>query len=110
MLKKCLIIASLASMVFAGNVKMNLNAKYGADNFHTVGAEKFATLVKKYTDGTVDITVYPGSSLVKGNPLKAVKDATVAMADMFIPFTAGGGKVFGISALQKRRRRKKKVK
>ncbi len=99
MLKKCLIIASLASMVFAGNVKMNLNARQGADNFHTVGAEKFASLVKKYTDGTVDITVYPGSSLVKGNPLKAVKDGTVAMADMFIPFTAGGGKVFGISAL-----------
>ncbi|MGB5920311.1 TRAP transporter substrate-binding protein [Arcobacter sp.] len=99
MLKKCLIIASLASMVFAGNVKMNLNARQGADNFHTVGAEKFASLVKKYTEGTVEITVYPGSSLVKGNPLKAVKDGTVAMADMFIPFTAGGGKVFGISAL-----------
>ncbi|WP_428024720.1 TRAP transporter substrate-binding protein [Arcobacter sp.] len=99
MLKKCLLVASLASLVFAGNVKMNLNAKYGANNFHTKGAEKFASLVNDYTKGSVSITVYAGSSLVKGNPLKAVKDGTVAMTDMFIPFTAGGGKVFGISAL-----------
>ncbi|PLY07623.1 MAG: ABC transporter substrate-binding protein [Arcobacter sp.] len=99
MLKKCLLVASLASLVLAGNVKMNLNAKYGANNFHTKGAEKFASLVKDYTGGSVDITVHAGSSLVKGNPLKAVKDGTVAMTDMFIPFTSGGGKVFGISAL-----------
>ena len=99
MLKKCLLVASLTSLVLAGNVKMDLNARQGANNFHTVGVEKFATLVKDYTKGSVNITVHPGSSLVKGNPLKAVKDGTVAMADMFIPFTAGGGKVFGISAL-----------
>jgi len=99
MLKKCLVIASLASVVFAGNVKMDLNARQGANNFHTKGVEKFASLVKKYSNDTVDITIYPSSSLIKGNPLKAVKDGTVAMADMFIPFTAGGGKIFGISAL-----------
>ena len=99
MLKKCLLAVSLASVLFAGDVKMDLNAKYGANNFHTVGAEKFANLVKNYTKGSVEITVHPGSSLVKGNPLKAVKDGTVAMTDMFIPFTSGGGKVFGISAL-----------
>ena len=99
MLKKCLLLASLSSLVFAGNVKMDLNARQGANNFHTKGVEKFASLVKDYTKGSVNITIHPGSSLVKGNPLKAVKDGTVAMADMFIPFTAGGGKVFGISAL-----------
>lgn len=99
MLKKCLLLASLSSLVFAGNVKMDLNARQGSNNFHTQGVEKFASLVKDYTKGSVNITIHPGSSLVKGNPLKAVKDGTVAMADMFIPFTAGGGKVFGISAL-----------
>ncbi len=99
MLKKSLLIASLTSLVFAGNVKMDLNAKYGASNFHTIGATKYAKLVKDYTNGSVNITVHAGSSLVKGNPLKAVKDGTVAMTDMFIPFTSGGGKVFGISAL-----------
>lgn len=99
MLKKCLIIATLASALLATDVKMNLNAKYGATNFHTMGAQKYADLVKEYTKGSVDITIHSGSSLIKGNPLKAVKDGTVAMTDMFIPFTAGGGKVFGISAL-----------
>jgi len=99
MFKKTLILTALASSLIAGNVKMDLNAKYGATNFHTKGAMKFAMLVKDYTNGTVNITVHPGSSLVKGNPLKAVKDGTVAMTDMFIPFTSGGGKVFGISAL-----------
>ena len=93
-------IAALGvSLLSAQVVKLDLNAKYGANNFHTKGAEKFAKLVEKYSDGTVKITVHPGSSLVKGNPLKAVKDGTAPMTDMFIPFTAGGGKVFGISAL-----------
>lgn len=99
MFKKCLIMATLAGSVLAANVQMNLNAKYGSTNFHTVGVQKFADLVKDYTKGSVDITVHAGSSLVKGNPLKAVKDGTVAMTDMFIPFTSGGGKVFGVSAL-----------
>ncbi len=99
MLKKAIVALSAASLMFAGNVTLDLNAKYGANNFHTKGAEKFAKLVEKYTNGSVKIKVHAGSSLVKGNPLKAVKDGTVPMTDMFIPFTAGGGKVFGISAL-----------
>jgi len=99
MLKQSLLITGLAASLLAGNIKMDLNAKYGANNFHTKGAEKFATLVNDYSKGSVDITVHAGSSLIKGNPLKAVKDGTVAMTDMFIPFTSGGGKVFGISAL-----------
>ncbi len=99
MLKKTLLIAALSAGLMASVIKMDLNAKYGANNFHTKGAEKFAKLVAKYTNNTVLITVHAGSSLVKGNPLKAVKDGTVALTDMFIPFTSGGGKVFGISAL-----------
>ncbi len=74
MFKKSLLIVSLASAMFAGNIKMDLNAKYGANNFHTKGAEQFAALVKDYTKGSVQITVHSGSALIKGNPLKAVKD------------------------------------
>jgi len=99
MLKKVLGIIGIASVVYAGSVNLDLNAKYGANNFHTKGAEKFAKLVEQYSNGTVKIKVHAGSSLVKGNPLKAVKDGTVPMTDMFIPFTSGGGKIFGISAL-----------
>ncbi len=99
MFRKILIIAAVSASLMASVVKMDLNAKYGATNFHTKDAVKFAKLVKQYTHGTVIITVHAGSSLVKGNPLRAVKDGTVALTDMFIPFTSGGGKVFGISAL-----------
>lgn len=99
MLKKAILIAGVSVALMAGTVKLDLNAKYGATNFHTIGAENFAALVSKYTNDTVKITVHAGSSLVKGNPLKAVKDGTAAMTDMFIPFTSGGGKAFGISAL-----------
>lgn len=98
-LKNIALVATLGTTLVAGTVKMDLNAKYGANNFHTIGAEKFAKKISDYTKGEVQITVHAGSSLVKGNPLKAVKDGTVAMTDMFIPFTAGGGKAFGISAL-----------
>lgn len=99
MLRKVALAAGVASLMFAGTVNMDLNAKYGATNFHTIGAVNYAKLVKKYTNGAVNIKVHAGSSLVKGNALKAVKDGVVPMTDMFIPFTAGGGKVFGISAL-----------
>ena len=99
MIKKSILVLSLAASVFAAEVKMDLNAKYGATNFHTKGAVQFAALVKEYSKGSVNITVHAGSSLVKGNPLKAVNDGTVAMTNMFIPFTSGGGKVFGVSAL-----------
>jgi TRAP-type C4-dicarboxylate transport system substrate-binding protein len=99
MLKKVVLLAGVGVALVAGNIKLDLNAKYGATNFHTKGAEKFANLVDKYTGGSVKIVVHAGSSLVKGNPLKAVKDGTAPMTDMFIPFTSGGGKVFGISAL-----------
>ena len=99
MLKKTIVAVGAASLMFAGTVNMDLNAKYGATNFHTIGAVNYAKLVKKYTNGSVIIKVHAGSSLVKGNALKAVKDGVAAMTDMFIPYTAGGGKVFGISAL-----------
>lgn len=99
-MKKTIFIVLISALsLFAQNIKLNLNAKYGANNFHTIGAQDFAKLVKTYTNGSVDITVHAGSSLVAGNPLKAVKDATVAMTDMFLPFTSGGGEIFGISAL-----------
>ena len=99
MLRKLVVLACVSGALMAANIKMDLNAVYGANNFHTKGAEQFAALVDEYTKGTVKITVHAGGSLIKGSPLQAVKDGTVAMTDMFIPFTAGGGKVFGISAL-----------
>jgi len=89
------------SSVFAADVKMNLNAVYGQNSFHTQGAIYFADLVEEYTDGSVNITVQPGGSLGFKGPelLKAVKDAQVPMSDILMGVVAGSEHVFGTSSL-----------
>ncbi len=89
------------SSVFAADVKMNLNAVYGQNSFHTQGAMYFADLVEEYTDGSVNITVHPGGSLGFKGPelLKAVKDAQVPMSDILMGVVAGSEHVFGTSSL-----------
>ncbi len=99
MFRKVIIVAMMISLSVAGNVKIDFNVRQDETNFHTKGAIKFAKLVYKYSKGTISIKVHPGSKLVNGSPLKAVKDGTVAMTDMIMQFTVDGGKVFGISAL-----------
>jgi len=94
----CLLLAAPA---FAAPVKLDLNATYGATSFHTQGAMAFAERVKKYSGGSVDITVHPGGSLgFKGAELlKVVKDGQVPMSDILMGVVAGSEKVFGISSL-----------
>ena len=61
--------------------------------FIQLGAQKFADLVKELYKRKCWYYYSSRFFFNKGNPLKAVKDGTVAMTDMFIPFTSGGGKV-----------------
>lgn len=93
----CLVPAS----VFAGTLKMNCNAIYGSNNFHTQGAENFAKKVNEYSSGTVQIDVHPGGSLGFKGPelLKAVKNATLPMSDILMGVVAGSDEVFGLSTL-----------
>ena len=107
-MKKLLVLIGFAAvfmfMVPRANakvVKMNLNAIYGPTSIHTLGAIKFAKLVKKYTNGSVDITVYPSGSLgFKGSELlRVVKDGQVPMSDILMGVVAGSEHVFGISSL-----------
>jgi len=99
MLKKISAMLVTAGALLASTMTLDMNCVYGPNNFHTKGAETFAKLVEKYSNGTIKIRVHAGNALVKGNPLKAVKNGVVPISDMFLPFTSGGGKVFGISAL-----------
>ena len=94
-----LLIAALPAG--AAVVKMDLHASYGATSFHTQGATEFAELAKKYSDGSVDITVHPGGSLGFKGPelLKVVKDGQVPMSDILMGVVAGSEHVFGISSL-----------
>ncbi len=82
-------------------IKLDCNAIYGPTSFHTLGAIEFAKLVKKYSNGTVVITVHPGGSLGFKGPelLKAVKDGQVPMSDILMGVVAGSEHIFGVSSL-----------
>jgi len=90
---------ALAAPAYGAAMKMNCNAIYPASNFHTQGAEHYAELVHKYTDGDIQITVHSGGSLgFEGSELlKAVKDASVPMSDILMGVVAGSEEIFGLS-------------
>lgn len=97
-----LVVLLAAVPSWAGKtMKLDLNAIYGSTSFHTVGAMDFAALAKKYSDGSVDITVHPGGSLGFKGPelLKAVKDAQLPMSDILMGVVSGSEHVFGLSSL-----------
>ncbi|MEA2051134.1 MAG: TRAP transporter substrate-binding protein DctP [Campylobacterota bacterium] len=97
--KTFFLLAVLISSLCADKVNINFNAKYGKDNFHTKGAVRFASLVKDYSNGTINIKVFDNSYLTKMDNLRAVQNGTVEMADMLMPLTSSGEKLFEISAL-----------
>lgn len=105
-LKRCLLL-TLAMVMSAApawaekTMKLDLNAIYGSNSFHTVGAMNFAELAKKHSNGSVDITVHPGGSLGFKGPelLKAVKDAQLPMSDILMGVVSGSEHVFGLSSL-----------
>jgi len=96
-----LALVFMASFSSAKVIKMNLNCIYGPKSIHTLGAMKFAKLVKKYTHGTVIITVYPGGSLGFKGPelLRVVRDGQVPMSDILMGVVSGSEHVFGVSSL-----------
>ncbi len=85
----------------ADPIKMDCNAIYPDSNFHTQGAQRFAELVKEYTEGSVLITVHPGGSLGFKGPelLKAVKDATLPMSDILMGVVSGSDDIFGLTTI-----------
>ncbi len=103
---KMCFIAIIGALLFASPslakvVKLDCNAIYGPTSFHTQGAMEFAKLVKKYSQGTVIISVHPGGSLGFKGPelLKAVRDAEVPMSDILMGVVAGSEHIFGVSSL-----------
>ncbi len=97
------ILIAVPMSLSAKVVKLDCNAIYGPTSFHTQGAIKFAELVKKYSNGSVIITVHPGGSLgFKGQELlKAVKDGSVPLSDILMGVVAGSEHIFGVSSLPK---------
>ncbi len=106
MLKRLIAFASLALLLTAGQagaaaIKMDCNAIYPANNFHSQGAANFAEKVKAATNGEVVITVHAGGALGFKGPelLKTVKDGTVPMSDILMGVVSGSDEIFGISSM-----------
>lgn len=89
------------SAAMAENMKLDLNAVYGATSFHTQGAMDFAKRVEQHSGGSVQVTVHPGGSLGFKGPelLKVVKDGQVPMSDILMGVVAGSAHVYGVSSL-----------
>ncbi len=99
-----LLMAILISIPLSAKVvKLDCNAIYGPTSIHTQGAMKFAEFAKKFSNGSIIITVHPGGSLgFKGQELlKAVKDGQVPMSDILMGVVSGSEHVFGVSSLPK---------
>jgi len=96
-----ILIFSALSLSADEPVKMDLNAIYEAESFHTQGAVDFSILVEKYSKGSVKIMVYPDGALGFKGPelLKVVKDGQVPMSDILMGVVSGSEHVFGISSL-----------
>lgn len=99
-----ILMAILISIPLSAKVvKLDCNAIYGPTSIHTQGAMKFAEFAKKFSNGSILITVHPGGSLgFKGQELlKVVKDGQVPMSDILMGVVSGSEHVFGVSSLPK---------
>lgn len=96
-----LMVLALGFSAQAADLKMDCNAIYGSNNFHSQGAQLFADKVAEYTSGSVQITVHPGGSLGFKGPelLKTVKDGTLPMSDILMGVVSGSDQVFGLSSM-----------
>ncbi|MBW6510012.1 MAG: TRAP transporter substrate-binding protein [Desulfuromonadales bacterium] len=107
MLKKILSITAACFLLWTpqvfsqSTINLDLNAIYGANNLHTLGAVDFAERVKEYSQGSIQITVHPGGSLGFSGPelLRSVRDGLVPMSDILMGVVAGSEHVFGMSSL-----------
>ena len=62
-------------------VKLSLATKVAADSFEGKSFQDFADLVKEYTNGTVEVTVYPSEQL--GDSTTVVSNMQLGTVDMY---------------------------
>lgn len=74
---------------------------WGANEFHTLDAQKFAQMAHEVTKGELSITVHPGGVLgIKGpETIRSVRDGVVAMADAPLSQAIGEIPIGGLESL-----------
>lgn len=93
--------AALAAAPALAKTTWKGNSVWPPKNHHSVGLVEFAEMVKKNTNGELEIVVETGGALGYKGPelLKVVRDGLLPLSDMLISGVAGDEKVFQIVTL-----------
>lgn len=80
--------------------KWDMHLNYGAGNFHSKGAQRFADKVKEATNGELTIVLHPGSSLGFKGPelLRAVAEGQLVIAEVPTGMVEGDAPVLALTA------------
>jgi TRAP-type C4-dicarboxylate transport system substrate-binding protein len=80
--------------------KWDMHLNYGANNFHSKGAQRFADRVKEATGGELTIVLHPGSSLGFKGPelLRAVAEGQLAIAEIPTGMVEGDAPILALTA------------
>lgn len=94
-------LALTVSGPVSAGVTWDVAIPWGASEFHTQNAMKFAEAVNKATNGEVTMVIHPGGSLgVKANEsLRAVEDGSVPMAEFALFQNVGELPILGIESI-----------
>ncbi len=105
-MKKITILA--ISLIFAiaavsealAKTKWDMHLNYGAGNFHSQGAQRFADKVKEATNGELTIVLHPGASLGFKGPelLRAVAEGQLVIAEVPTGMVEGDAPILALTA------------
>lgn len=86
-MKKVFLIFICSLALNSASLEFKFNSVYGENNFHTIGHNHFALLVKQYTNNEINITVHANNKLVDNKPIDGLKNKIVDFSDVFLPFS-----------------------
>lgn len=95
------LVLALARPAADGTVRLDISLPWGAQEFHSRNAVRFADAVERASGGALDIGVHPGAALgIKGpDSLRAARDGVVAMVEMATFQQVGEEPLLGLDAL-----------
>lgn len=95
-----LIFAFAAASEALAGTKWDMHLNYGAGNFHSQGAQRFADRIKKATNGELEIVLHPGASLGFKGPelLRAVAEGQLVIAEVPTGMVEGDAPILALTA------------
>jgi TRAP-type C4-dicarboxylate transport system substrate-binding protein len=105
-MKKIMLLALILVFALASagesfaKTKWDMHLNYGAGNFHSKGAQRFADRVKEATNGELVIILHPGAALGFKGPelLRAVAEGQLAIAEIPTGMVEGDAPILALTA------------